>query len=170
MRLPTTRSLDDSPPFQWRDVVPAATIMVASLVALWPVIASVGLLPPSGLLLFLGWKLIRPDSLPVWAAAPLGLFDDLFSGQPFGSAMLLWMLASILIDLVDQRLVFRDFWQDWLVAAVCVGFVLIGGRFLATRFDAHVDVALMVQMLVSVLCYPLAASLVQRLARDRRAT
>ena len=170
MRLPTNRSLDDSPPFRWQDAVPAATVMLATLATLWPWIASVGMMPPIGLLLFLAWKLVRPDALPVWAGAPLGLFDDLFSGQPFGSAMLLWMLASILIDVIDQRLVFRDFWQDWVVAAVCVGFVLLGGRFLATRFDAHVDTILLVQILVSVLCYPLAASLVLRLARRRERT
>ena len=167
MRLPTHSTLDDGPAFQWRDAIPAATIMLASLVTLWPLIASVGLLPPTGLLLFLAWKLIRPDALPVWAAAPLGLFDDLFSGQPLGSAMLLWMLSSILVDLIDQRLVFRDFWQDWLIAVTCIGFVLIGGRFVATRFDAHVDTALLVQILVSSLCYPLAASVVQRFARGR---
>ena len=168
MRLPTNRSLDDSPPFRWQDAVPAATVMLATVATLWPVIATVGLMPPLGFLMFLAWKLIRPDALPVWAAAPLGLFDDLFSGQPPGSAMLLWMLSSILIDLIDQRLVFRDFWQDWLIAAVCTAFVLIGGRFLATRFDAHVDIIVLTQLLVSVLCYPLAATLVSRFSRESR--
>lgn len=170
MRLPTNRILDEGPPFRWRDAVPSVTIVLGSLVTLWPAVPSVGLLPPFGLLLLLAWKLVRPDALPIWAAAPLGLVDDLFSGQPLGSAMLLWMSCSIMIDLIDERLVFRDFWQDWLIAAMCVGLALIGGRFLATRFDAHVDTVLLVQIVVAVLCYPLAASLVPRFARERRRT
>ena len=47
---------------------------------------------------------------------PLGLFDDLVSGQPLGSAMLLWTLCFLAIDVLEQRLVWRDFWQDWLIA------------------------------------------------------
>lgn len=67
-----------------------ASILAGSLVTLLPVVATVPFLPPFGLLMFLGWRLLRPGALPVWAAAPLGLFDDLVSGQPLGSAVLLW--------------------------------------------------------------------------------
>jgi hypothetical protein len=31
--------------------------------------------------------------------------------------MLLWSLTSLAIDLFEHRLVFRDFWQDWLIAS-----------------------------------------------------
>ena len=62
---------------------PWATIMLGSLAPVLPVIPAVPVLPPLGFLLLLGWRLVRPGLLPLWAGVPLGLFDDLFSGQPF---------------------------------------------------------------------------------------
>jgi hypothetical protein len=38
-------------------------------------------------------------------------------------------MASEVSD--EHRLVFRDFWQDWLIASGAIAFCLIAGRFLA---------------------------------------
>lgn len=135
------------------------SILAGSLVTLVPVVASVPFLPPFGLLMLLGWRLLRADALPVWAAAPLGLFDDLVSGQPIGSAMLLWQLCTLGIDLLDTRLLARDFWQDWLLAGAAVAFCLITGRLFASTLGAHVDTVLLIQIVVSIALFPLATRL-----------
>jgi len=132
------------------------SILIGSLVTLIPVIAAVPFLPPFGLLMLLGWRLLRPDTLPVWAAAPLGLFDDLVSGQPLGSAMLLWQLCTLTIDLVDTRLLARDFWHDWLLAGGSIAVCIVLGRAFASTLGAHVDTVMLFQILVSVALFPLA--------------
>ncbi len=135
------------------------SILIGSLVTLIPVVASVPFLPPFGLLMLLGWRLLRPDALPVWAAAPLGLFDDLVSGQPVGSAVLLWQICALTIDLVDTRLLARDFWHDWLLAGGSIAFCLIAGRAFASTLAANVDTVLLFQILVSIALFPLATRL-----------
>ncbi|WP_375397302.1 rod shape-determining protein MreD [uncultured Sphingomonas sp.] len=146
-------------------LAPSVSVIVGSLVTALPFVATFGFLPPFGLLVFLTWRLLRPDVFRVWAPLGFGFFDDLVSGQPLGSAMLLWTLSFIVLDLLDRRLVYRDFWQDWLLAGGAVALCLIGGRLIATRFDAHVDTVLLFQIAISILFYPPAAMIVARLAR-----
>jgi rod shape-determining protein MreD len=147
--------------------VPIGSVLLGSLVTIVPVIAHYPVLPPFGLLVLLGWRLLRPELFPIWAAAPFGLFDDLVSGQPLGSAILLWTISFFAIELFDQRLVWRDFWQDWLIAAGAIAFCLIAGRLIASPIGAHVDTMLLVQILVSVMLFPLVARLVAWLDRKR---
>ncbi|MEH3103793.1 MAG: rod shape-determining protein MreD [Sphingomonas phyllosphaerae] len=141
-------------------LLPWATVMVGSLVTILPWSATLPLLPPAGLLILLSWRLLAPLSLRVWAPALLGLFDDLLSGQPLGSAMLLWTLAFFLVEAIDARSGVRDFKQSWAIAAIAIGFVLVGGRLVATPLDAHVDSVLLLQIVISVLLFPAAARLV----------
>lgn len=157
---------DDAPDRSFTRFVPALSVVAGSALTLWPIIAGVQILPPFGLLMLLGWRLTRSESLRVWAPLPLGLFDDLISGQPLGSAMLFWTLCFFMIDLIDQRIVYRDFWQDWLIAAGSIGFCLILGRLVTTPIDAHVDTVLLLQIAISVLLFPLAARLCAMLAGD----
>ena len=91
------------PPARARALPWASVVAGSVLTALVPLVATVPLLPPFGLLLLLTWRLLAPLSLRRWAAAPLGLVDDLVSGQPLGSAVLLWSLCFLFIDLVEQR-------------------------------------------------------------------
>jgi rod shape-determining protein MreD len=145
------------------------SVMLGSLaVIVVPVIATVPYLPPFGLMMLLGWRVSRANALPVWAPVPLGFFDDLVSGQPLGSAMVLWPLAMLAVDVLDTRLVWRDFWQDWLIAAGAVAFCLAGGRLLASPFAAHVDTALLLQILIAVMLLPLVVRLCAWLDRDAR--
>ena len=141
-------------------LLPWATVMIGSLVTILPWSATLPLLPPVGLLILLSWRLLAPLSLRVWAPALLGLFDDLLSGQPLGSAMLLWTLAFFLVEAIDARSGVRDFKQSWAIAAIAIGFVLLGGRLVATPLDAHVDSVLLLQIVISVLLCPAAARLV----------
>jgi hypothetical protein len=65
-----------------------AAILFGSLPPWLPIIAPAPVPPPLGFLLLLAWRLLRPGLLPPWAGLPLGLFDDLYSGQPTGSGPL----------------------------------------------------------------------------------
>jgi rod shape-determining protein MreD len=147
--------------------IPAASVMAGSAATLIPVIFTFPIMPPFGLIILLGWRLTRPDSLPVWVPLLLGLFDDLISGQPFGSAMLLWTVSFLVIDLLDQRLVWHDFWQDWLLAAGGIASCLILGRLIASPIGAHVDTVLLLQVIVSIMLYPVMTRLIAWLDRKR---
>lgn len=147
--------------------IPWITVMAGSLVTVAPFGATLGLLPPCGLLMLLAWRLLAPLSLRRWAVPLLGSFDDLLSGQPLGSAIVLWTLAFFLIDLFDQRTMFRDFWHDWMIAAAAIILCLIGGRLVASPLTAHVDAVLMIQIIVSILAFPLAARIVAWIDRKR---
>jgi len=147
--------------------LPWVTVAMGSLITIVPVIATVPLLPPFGLLMLLAWRLLARFALRPWAAALLGFFDDLVSGQPLGSAVLLWSLCFLAIDLIERRMVFRDFWQDWLIASGAVFFCLAGGRVLAMPVGAPVDGALLVQAAATILLFPVAARLVAWIDRKR---
>ena len=147
-------------PRQGARAVPWLTVVAGSLVTGLPLIATVPLLPPFGLLMLLAWRLLVRFSVRRWAAAPLGFVDDLVSGQPLGSAVLLWSLCFLAIDLAEARLVFRDFWQDWLIATGLIAACLLAGRALATPATAHVDLALLAQGIATALLFPAAMRLV----------
>ncbi|MYL97854.1 rod shape-determining protein MreD [Novosphingobium sp. FGD1] len=141
--------------------VPWLTIMVASLMPGWMLIASAPVLPPLGFLVFIAWRQLRLGLLPVWAGLPLGLFDDLFSGQPFGTAVLLWSISAIVLDVVEARLPWRNFLTEWLVAVgliiayivLCLGISNIAGASTPLRVIGP-------QLVISVFFYPLVGRLV----------
>ncbi len=97
--------------------LPWLSILLGSLTPWLPVIAPAPVLPPFGFMMLLAWRLARPGLLPLWAGLPLGLFDDLYSGQPLGSAVLLFSLVLMAIELIEIRFPWRNFWLDWLTAA-----------------------------------------------------
>jgi rod shape-determining protein MreD len=147
--------------------IPWATVIAGSCVTAWPVVATVPLMPPCGLLMLLAWRLHARFALRRWAAAPLGFVDDLVSGQPLGSAVLLWSVCFLGIELVELRLAYRAFWQDWLIAAGGVAFCLLAGRLLAAPLAAHVNTAVSVQTIAAALLFPPAARLVAWIDRKR---
>lgn len=144
------------------------SIVVGSLITLIPFKATVPLLPPFGLMMLLAWRLHRPDLLKPWAPLLLGFVDDMVSGQPLGNAMFFWTVSFIAIDVLDTRIVWRDFLQDWLLAAGAIGFCLIGGRLVATPLNAHVDTVLLIQILISIALFPVLSRLVSRLDQRRK--
>lgn len=144
------------------------SIVLATLITLIPFKATAPLLPPFGLMMMLAWRLHRPDLLKPWAPLLLGFVDDMVSGQPLGNAMFFWTVSFIAIDVLDTRIVWRDFLQDWLLAAGAIGFCLIGGRLVATPLDAHVDTVLLIQILISIALFPVLSRLVSRLDQRRK--
>ena len=147
---------------------PWLTILLASLVPAMPVIASAPVLPPFGLLLLLTWRQVRPGVLPVWAGLPLGAFDDLYSGQPFGSAILLWSLAMIALDSIEARFPWRNYGLDWLAGAglicACQSLALL---FANAAGGSAAFGAIVPQLATAILLYPLAGRLVSALDRLR---
>ena len=148
--------------------VPWISIMVGSLTPWLPVIASAPVLPPFGFLMMLAWRLLRPGLLPLWAGLPLGFFDDLYSGQPIGSGILLFSTTLIVIELVEARFPWRNFWLDWLMAAAIVTTYIVIAAMFSGGVDNFVQLAVIVPMLViSIVLYPIVARLVAMLDRLR---
>ncbi|MEM7688211.1 MAG: rod shape-determining protein MreD [Pseudomonadota bacterium] len=159
----------------WRAVsVPYITIMVGSLLPFLALADVIPVLPPLGFLLLLGWRIMRPGLLPLWAGVPLGAFDDLFSGQPFGSAILLWSLAMITLELIEARFPWRGFSQDWFTAGLgASAYIFVAMVVSGAQLTAAMMLALIPQVLLAILLYPLIAQIVAvfdrfRLSRARR--
>lgn len=154
------------PPSRAR-ALPWLTVVAGSLMTLLPFVATVPLLPPFGFLMLLAWRLLARFSLRPWVPAVLGLVDDLLSGQPLGSAALLWSLSFFAIEAIERGLMVRTFWQDWLIAAVLIVATLAMGRLLAGPLPAVLAFPLAAQATISVLLFPGAAALVGWIDRRR---
>ena len=136
--------------------VPWVLVMLGSLSPTWPIIASAPIFPPMGFLFLIAWQHLRPGLFPIWAGLPLGAFDDLFSGQPFGSAVLLWSLAMIAIDVIETRLPWRGFAQDWLSAAAIISAGLVLSLAIANAGGGATSFLVIIpQIFVAILIYPL---------------
>jgi rod shape-determining protein MreD len=119
-------------------------------------------------MLLLAWRLLRPGLLPLWAGLPLGLFDDLYSGQPFGSGVLLFSLTLIAIELIEIRFPWRNFWLDWLTASAMLIVYLGAAAVLSGAPLTVVQLTVILpQLLLSVVLFPIVARLVAHLDRLR---
>ncbi len=158
-------------PYAWRvRSVPYVTIMLGSLLPVLLIADLMPLFPSLGFLLLLGWRMVRPGLLPLWAGAPLGAFDDLVSGQPFGSAILLWSLAMIVIELIETRFPWRGFWQDWFTAGViAVSYWFAALLVSGASVTPELLIVALPQVLLSVMLYPIIARMVAGLDRFRLA-
>ncbi len=156
LRDATRKKINRAPSSALATAVPWLLVMLGSLSPTWPVIASAPVLPPFGFLFLIAWQQLRPGLFPIWAGLPLGMFDDLYSGQPFGSAVLLWSLAMIAIAVIENRFPWRGFVQDWLAAAAIIATGLILALALANAGGAATPVVVIVpQLIVAILIYPL---------------
>jgi rod shape-determining protein MreD len=147
------------PPSKLRlQATPIISVLVASaLPMMLPLVAAWAYLPPLGLLLFLAWRLLHPSLWPVWIGLPLGLWDDLLSGQPIGSAMGLWTLTLLAIDFVDQRTYWRGYWQDWLIAGIAMAIIILAGAVFVHPSARISDLFALVglQVVASILLFPM---------------
>jgi rod shape-determining protein MreD len=154
-RPPRTRI--DRPPSSLRVTgTPIFTTMFGSMASLLPLIASAPIIPPFGLMIFLAWRLRHRTIWPIWIGLPLGLWDDIFSGQPLGSSMLLWTIVMLGLDVVDRRMVWRDIWQDWGLAAVIIAVALLTGLSIANWTGGNTSPVIIVpQIIISIALFPL---------------
>ena len=148
--------------------VPWASMMLGSLTPLLPIIAPAPIVPPLAFMLLLAWRLMRPGLLPMWAGLPLGARDDLFSGQPFGSGILLFSLALIAIELIELRLPWRGFLLDWVFGSAITAVYLAVAALVSGAHISPVQLFVIVpQLMLAVVLYPIVARLVAALDRAR---
>jgi len=150
------------------NALPLATILAGSLAPMLPIIATGPMVPPIGFMTFLAWRFVRPGLLPLWIGAPLGAFDDLFSGQPFGCAIMLWSLAMLGLEALEARFPWRGFWQDWITAAgMLIAYVVLCALLAGIGMVPRQLMLLIPQLLLSVLLFPIIARMVALFDRLR---
>lgn len=148
--------------------LPWVTIMLASMVSFSPVVASAPVLPPLAFMVLLSWRMLRPTLLPVWAGLPLGAWDDLFSGQPLGSAIILWSGAMLVMEVVDVRFLWRGFAQDWLAGSVLMtAYLLLAATFAALASGYPLPLSIGPQLLLSIVLLPVVTRMVALFDRVR---
>lgn len=148
--------------------LPWVTIMLASMASFSPVIGSAPVMPPLAYMMLLAWRMMRPSLLPIWAGLPLGLFDDLYSGQPFGSGIVLWSATMLAMEVIDERFLWRGFAQDWLAACgLIVGYLLLCASIAGLATGYPLPLVIGPQVLVALALYPVVTSVVALLDRIR---
>jgi rod shape-determining protein MreD len=155
---------------EWRRrFIPVGSTLVASMLALWPVVTlGTPLVPEMALLVVIAWRLLRPEIWPAYMALGLGLFNDLVAGHPLGQSMATWTAIFLLCDYIDSRLGFRDYWMDWLIAAAAIVLYAAASWYIASMMGSAMHFSVMLpQIGVSVLVYPLIARIVLALDRWR---
>jgi len=149
-------------------LVPAASVVIASLFSSLPIVMQSGWIPDFGFLVLIAWRLLRADVWPSWWAAPLGLLNDLFAGYPLGLSVTVWTAAMLALDLVDRRTIWRDYWIEWALAALLILFSEAAEWQVAAWMRAEVPFSAMIPpLIISVAGFPVAAWIVSRLDRWR---
>ena len=148
--------------------VPAISVMAGSLLAALPIVSIRGWYPDFGFLVLIAWRLLRADAWPAWWAAPLGFVNDVLTGLPIGMSVTLWAAIMIVMDLVDRRTIWRDYWIEWALAAALIlaaesfEWWLAGLNGAAFAFQS-----ILPPVVVSVLAFPIVAGLVSWIDRWR---
>ena len=114
-----SRSFERASPLRAR-ATPIVSTLLASSLALLPIVSTAQLLPNFGLLALLSWRLLRPELWTARVGLVLGLAHDLITGGPIGLAMSGWTLLLLTFDFVDSRLLWRDYWIEWLLAGLAI--------------------------------------------------
>jgi rod shape-determining protein MreD len=148
--------------------LPWLTVVLGSLTPWLPIIAAAPVVPPMGFITLLAWRLLRPGLFPLWAGVPLGLVDDLFSGQPVGSGILLFSITLLAIEVVEFRLPWRGFLLDWALASAILGVYLSFAALFSGADITPVQLTVIVpQLIISIVVYPLVARMIAVLDRLR---
>lgn len=153
-----------------RRYIPLGSTVLAILAGLLPFVVTHPLLPDIGFLVLLTWRLLRPEVWLAAAALAFGLFDDLMSGHPLGQSMLLWTCIFLALDMLEHRTHYKDFWFDWLYAALAIIFHTAGAWYIGVVMGSHSPFTQMIpQIAVTILAYPVAARVILKLDRWRLA-
>ncbi|MDQ3139417.1 MAG: rod shape-determining protein MreD, partial [Pseudomonadota bacterium] len=151
-----------------RDYVPIVSTVLACMLVLLPIIVSSPVIPDMGFLVLIAWRLLRPEMWSPTVALPLGLFNDLIAGHPLGQSMALWTTTFIILDIVDSRVLFRDYWMDWFFASLAIVANIFGGWYIGRLMGNGAGLMVMLPVLgASILAYPIVARLVLALDRWR---
>jgi rod shape-determining protein MreD len=144
--------------------IPAASVVAASLLAALPIVSTSGWFTDFGYLMLVAWRLLRAEPWPAWWAAPLGLVNDLFTAYPIGFSIALWSATMLALDLVDRRTMWRDYWIEWMLAAVLITIDEALQWRVAKLVDAAPAFTKMVPgLIISICLFPLVAWIVSRI-------
>ncbi len=148
--------------------IPAIAVIAASLLSALPIVSTSGWYPDFGFLVLIAWRLLRSDPWPAWWAAALGLANDLIIGTPIGMSVVLWSATMLLLDLIDRRTMWRDYWIEWGLAALLL---LLGETFeywvASLTGPVGPFASILPPLLIGIFAFPIAAWLVGRLDRWR---
>lgn len=151
-----------------RTYVPMATVVIACLLSALPIVTAAPVLPDFAFMALIAWRLLRPEIWTARTALALGLFNDLVGGHPIGQSMALWTAAFLLLDLIDSRTIYRDYWLDWLFASILLIFHTVGDWYIGYLMGNRIDFTVMTpQMVFALLTYPAVARLIIALDRWR---
>ena len=149
-------------------IIPAASVIAGSLLAALPIVTASGWYPDFGFLALIAWRLLRSDPWPPWWAAPLGFANDLITGAPVGLSVALWTVTMLLLDLVDRRTMWRDYWIEWALAALLLLLNEAVEWWAADIMGAATPASMMLPpLLIAIFAFPVVAWLVARLDRWR---
>jgi rod shape-determining protein MreD len=150
-------------PKPFAEFIPAATVVAASLLAALPIVTASGWYPDFGFLVLISWRLLRSEPWPAWWALPMGLINDLFTGIPIGFSVALWSATMLVLDLIDRRTMWRDYWIEWVLAAVLIAIdEWLQWRIAALSGAAVPFLAMAPAIAISICVFPLSAWLVSR--------
>jgi rod shape-determining protein MreD len=148
--------------------IPAASVVAASMLSALPIVSLSGWWPDFGFLALIGWRLLRSDPWPAWWAAPLGFVNDLITGAPVGLSVALWTATMILLDLIDRRTIWRDYWMEWALAALLLLASETVEWWIAGLMGAPLPFRRLIPtLIISIFAFPIAAWAVGRLDRWR---
>jgi rod shape-determining protein MreD len=151
-----------------REYVPILSTILACLLVLMPIIVSSPVIPDFGFLVLIAWRLLRPEMWGPTVALGLGLFNDLVTGHPIGQSVALWTIIFIVFDVVDSRVLFRDYWMDWFFASLAIVGYVFGGWYIGHLMGNSAPFTVMLPQLgASVLAFPIVARVVLSLDRWR---
>ena len=151
-----------------RAYVPMGSTIAAIMLVLLPVVVTTPIIPDFGYLFLIAWRLLRPEIWSARSALPLGALSDLLSGHPLGQCMALWTLTFLILDLIDSRAVFRDYWLDWLLASLLILFYSSASWFIAHLMGSSARFGILwPQIALSIFFYPIVARIVVVLDRWR---
>jgi rod shape-determining protein MreD len=151
-----------------RRYVPVLSTIAACLLALLPITVNSPVVPDFAFLVLISWRQLRPEMWGAANALPLGLFNDLVAGHPLGQSMALWTLAFLIFDLIETRLVYRDYIMDWVFAALMIVGYTFGDWYIARLMGSSMAFSVLLpQLLIAILAYPVVARLILALDRWR---
>ncbi|MCX7267349.1 MAG: rod shape-determining protein MreD, partial [Sphingomonadales bacterium] len=80
-------------------------------------------------------------------------------------------LAMLALEIIDSRAIWRDYFQDWLIASLLITAVLLGGLWISGLAHTAPEPSLLIpQIILSILLYPLVVRICARLDSWRLAT
>ena len=105
----------------WTTAIPALTIIIMMMLCtVMPLVTTLPVLPDAALALLIAWSIYRPGMMAPWAAFPLGLAADVFTGQPAGISATIWPATLLGLALIEPRFPLRDTRTDWVLAGAAI--------------------------------------------------